>query len=176
MILPVILFHEPSHRDLKENICINTQYLRNSIIVYQLNMEHGWNFWLKVSFSYVHPPQLFFWNSYTKHVIFIREFDNFGNNPCLYDIRNILKFLHAHGGMSKIFFLDNFSSSFLGQKWWNFPNIPFWLYKLKLNKSLVKELDLATCHICDSLDCGQSVGNIRFIAWFDLIKTLDIVF
>ena len=63
--------------------------------------------------SYVHPPQFFFEiPPYAKHVIFISEFDNFGKNPRLYDIRNILKLLHEHGGMSKIFFLDHFSSSF----------------------------------------------------------------
>ena len=52
-----------------------------------------------------------------KHVIFISEFVNFGINPPLYDIRIFLKFLHVHGGISKIFFLDHLSLSFLGQKW-----------------------------------------------------------
>ena len=35
----------------------------------------------------------------------------------------------AHKGISKIIFLDHFSSSFLGQQCWNFTHIPFWLGK-----------------------------------------------
>ena len=59
-------------------------------------------FGLRIHLSYVHPPQTFFLiPPCKKHVNFISEFDNFGKNPPVYDVKNILKFLHVHGGMSK---------------------------------------------------------------------------
>ena len=88
----------------------NTQYLRNWTIFYPLNMEYGRNFWLKdfIYHMYTHHKLFFKIPLYPKHVIFISEFDNFGKNPSLYDIKISLKFLNTHGGISKIFFLDQF--------------------------------------------------------------------
>ena len=43
----------------------------------------------------------------------------------------------AHGGISKLFFLDPYSSSFFGQHYYFLSYIPFWSEKPKLNLSYI---------------------------------------
>ena len=50
-----------------------------------------------------------------KKVIFIIEFVFLDLNPHFYEVYSEKGL--AHGGISKIFFLDHFSPSFLGQKY-----------------------------------------------------------
>jgi hypothetical protein len=50
------------------------------------------------------------------HVIFITEFVLLIKIPPFYEVNSFNRKCQAHGGISKIFFLDHFSPSFLGQK------------------------------------------------------------
>jgi hypothetical protein len=50
-------------------------------------------------------------------VLFITEFAISCKRPHFYEVKLIRRKWLAHGGISKIFFLDHFSPSFLGQKW-----------------------------------------------------------
>jgi hypothetical protein len=50
------------------------------------------------------------------HVIFITEFVLLIKNPPFYEVNSFNRKWGAHGGIPKIFFLDHFSPSFLGQK------------------------------------------------------------
>jgi hypothetical protein len=52
----------------------------------------------------------------THHVIFITEFVLLIKTPPFYEVNSFNRKWLAHGGISKIFFLDHFSPSFLGQK------------------------------------------------------------
>ena len=47
---------------------------------------------------------------------FITEFVLLIKIPTFYEVNSFNKKWQANGGISKIFFLDHFSSSFLGQK------------------------------------------------------------
>ena len=49
-------------------------------------------------------------------VIFITEFALLIKIPPFYEVNSFNRKWQAHGGISKIFFLDHFSPSFLGQK------------------------------------------------------------
>ena len=70
---------------------LNTQYMTNSTLVSPVKMEYGWNFSL------------------------------FGLKMMTFDQKSVIKMTWwAHGGISKIFFLHHFSSSFLGQKFLKF--------------------------------------------------------
>ena len=51
-----------------------------------------------------------------QHVIFITEFVHLIKIPPFYEVNSFNRKCQAHGGISKIFFLDHFSPSFLGQK------------------------------------------------------------
>jgi hypothetical protein len=51
-----------------------------------------------------------------KEVIFITEFALLCRNPPYYEVKKIFQKGFAHGGISKIIFLDHFSPSFLGKK------------------------------------------------------------
>ena len=53
--------------------------------------------------------------------------DFFCETPPFYEVKWIRRKLLPHGGISKIFFLDHFSPSFLGQKWYLWIQIPFWV-------------------------------------------------
>ena len=58
--------------------------------------------------------------------IFITEFMLLIKTPPFYEVNSFnVKYL-AHGGISKIIFLDHFSPLFVGQKCKNFTHIPFW--------------------------------------------------
>ena len=50
------------------------------------------------------------------HVIFITEFVLLTKTPPFYEVNLFNRKWLAHGGILKIFFLDHFSPSFLGQK------------------------------------------------------------
>ena len=61
--------------------------------------------------TFPHPPQTFFEiPPCAKHVIFISEFDNFGKNPPLYDIKNISEISACAWRNFQFIFLDHFSS------------------------------------------------------------------
>jgi len=117
-----IIWHQPDTEAsanmylLIVNGPINTQYSRNSTIVYPLNMEYGWKFWLK-GFMYTHHKLFFEISPCAKHVIFISEFDNFGKNHPLYDKKNIfLISACAYRNFKNIFSRPLFIIIF-GQKW-----------------------------------------------------------
>ena len=61
----------------------NTQYPTDSYFVYELEMEYGWNFWLKISFSIIRNPTNFFFEipPCAKKVIFITPFVFLDLNP-----------------------------------------------------------------------------------------------
>ena len=73
---------------------------------------------LKFQLSYVDMPQEFFWeiSPCAHHVIFITEFVLLIKIPPFYEVNLFNRKRQVHGGISKIFFLDHFSPSFLGQK------------------------------------------------------------
>jgi hypothetical protein len=50
------------------------------------------------------------------HVIFITEFVLLIKIPPFFEVNSFNRKCQSHGGISKIFFLDHFSPSFLGQK------------------------------------------------------------
>jgi hypothetical protein len=52
-----------------------------------------------------------------KEVIFITEFALLCKNQPFYEVKRFSKKGFPHGGISKIFFLDHFSPSFLGQNY-----------------------------------------------------------
>ena len=90
----------------------NTQYMTKSTIVSPVKMEYGWNFsisGLKMMVKCV--LEKYFWSSSVRL-------------PCHFYYWILIKSTSSvikttwrgHGGISKIFFLDHFSSSFLGQK------------------------------------------------------------
>ena len=96
----------------------NTQYMTNTTIVSPVKMEYGWNFSIsslkmmvkwsrKIIFEI--PPC-------AHHVIFITEFLLLIKIPPFYEVNSFNRKWQAHGGISKIFFLDHFSPSLLAQK------------------------------------------------------------
>ena len=97
-----------------QKIDFNTQYMRNSTILYPVKMEYGWNLWLN----------FFCWNPS------MRKQCHFYYWICTFDSFN-RKWL-SHGGIKK---KDHFSCSFLGQKCYNFTHIPFWPGTHELNLS-----------------------------------------
>ena len=83
----------------------NTKYMTNSTLVSPVKMEYGWNFSIsglgKIFLKFLHALTMSF---------LLLNFDQSTNS--------VIKITWwAHGGISKIFFLDHFSSSFLGQKY-----------------------------------------------------------
>ena len=75
----------------------------------------GENFGLKFHLSYLHTPQRFFWNSTMRkegHFCYCRTY-----LPPFYVVEWIRRKWLPHVAISKIFFLDHFSPSFLGHKW-----------------------------------------------------------
>ena len=72
---------------------------------------------LKFHLSYVDMPQDFLEiPPCAHHVIFITEFVLLMKIPPFYEVNLSNRKWQAHGGISKIFFLNRFSPSFLGQK------------------------------------------------------------
>jgi hypothetical protein len=73
---------------------------------------------LKFQLSYVVMPQAFFLKipPCAHDVIFITEFVLLIKIPPFYEVNSSNRKWQAHGGISKIFFLDHFSPSFLDQK------------------------------------------------------------
>ena len=65
--------------------------------------------------SYVDMPQDFFLEC-ANYAIFITEFVLLIKTPPFYEVNSFNRKWQAHGGISKIFFLDHFPPSFLGQK------------------------------------------------------------
>jgi hypothetical protein len=64
----------------------------------------------KVEWNYLHAQK--------RYIIFITEFALLYKNPPFYEKkRRVSEKGFAHGGISKIFILDHFSLSFLGQKY-----------------------------------------------------------
>ena len=78
---------------------LNTQNMTNSTLVSPFKMEYGWNFSISGLKMMMKSGHFYYWIliKSTNSVIEITWW--------------------AHGEISKIFFLDHFSSSFLGQKW-----------------------------------------------------------
>ena len=75
----------------------------------------GKNFGLKFHLSYLHTPQRFFWNSTMRkegHFCYCRTY-----LPPFYVVEWIRRKWLPHVAISKIYFLDHFSPSFLSQKW-----------------------------------------------------------
>ena len=100
----------------------NTSYLTDSYIAFTLKME-------SVSQNTIFGQKLivksgldfFFWNpSMREDSHFFYWICDFGH---FYEVRESSL---PHGGISKRFFLDHFSPSFLGQKWYFWIQIPFW--------------------------------------------------
>ena len=73
---------------------------------------------LKFHLSHVDMPQEFFLEILpcAHHVIFVTEFVLLIKTPPFYEVNSFNRKWLAHGGISKIFFQDHFSPSFLGQK------------------------------------------------------------
>ena len=74
---------------------------------------------VKFRLSYVDMPQEFLWKFFNSHtiVIFITEFVLLIKTPPFYEANSFNRKWLVHGGISKIFFLDHFSSAFLEQKY-----------------------------------------------------------
>ena len=90
---------------------LNTQHMANPTIVYPVKMEYGWHFsifGLKVMVK-SGLEFFFFWNSSMRET----TFPYFIKVPKI--TNSIIKItIFPHGGISKYFFLDHFSPSFLG--------------------------------------------------------------
>jgi hypothetical protein len=71
---------------------------------------------LKIHLSYVDMPQDFFGNSSMPTPCLFTEFELLIRTPPFYEVNSFNRKWLAHGGISKIFFLDHFSPLFLGQK------------------------------------------------------------
>ena len=59
------------------------------------------------------------------HVIFITEFILLIKTPLFYEVNSFNRKWLAHERISKMFFLDHFSSLFLGQKYYILSHIQF---------------------------------------------------
>ena len=90
----------------------NTQYMTNSTLVSPVKMEYGWNFSISgIKMMVKSGLKNIFLNSSMPSPCYIYYW------ICTFDQNSVIKMpWWAHGGISKIFFLDHFSSSFLGQK------------------------------------------------------------
>ena len=82
-------------------------------------MECGLGFWLKASFIiYIYTTKIFFEiPPCAEKVIIVTEFVILCKNPPLYEVNQIVQKWLAHGEIPKIFFLDHFFPSILGQQW-----------------------------------------------------------
>ena len=104
------------------NSTFNTSYMSDSDIVFTLKMEsvstntiYGLKMIVKTGL------ETLFWNpSMRENSYFYYWICDFGH---FYEVR---KNSLPYGGISKIFFLDHFSGSFLGQKLYFWIQIPFW--------------------------------------------------
>ena len=109
-------------------LTFNTQNMTNPTFVSPVKMEYGWNFSIsglkmmvksglgKIFLKFLHALtmsflllNLYFWSKF----------------PPFYEINLLNRKWQAHEGISKIFFLDHFSPSFLGQKLYFWIQIPF---------------------------------------------------
>jgi hypothetical protein len=74
--------------------------------------------WLKVSFIICRYATRFVFEipPCAHPVIFVTEFVILIKTPPLFEVNSFNRKWLVHGGISKIFFLDHFSPSFLGQK------------------------------------------------------------
>ena len=105
----------------------NTQYPTNPAIIYQVKIENGGNFGLKFHLSHLHL-QVVFWNpSVRKEGHFCYWIWRFQQKSTFLWSKKKSEKGFVHGGISKIFFLDQFSSTHL-------THIPFWPGKQRLNK------------------------------------------
>ena len=97
---------------------LNTQNMTNLTSVSTVKMEYGWNFsisGLKVMVKWSRK-NIFEIPPCAHYVIFITEFVLLTKTPPFFEVNWLNRKWWAHGGISKIFFLDHFSPSFLGQK------------------------------------------------------------
>ena len=78
-------------------------------------MEHGC-FWPKNDGEKWSRKNIFEIPPCSHHVILITEFVLLIKTPPFYEVNLFNRKRQAHGGISKIFFLDHFSPSFLGRK------------------------------------------------------------
>ena len=113
----------------KRQNMINTKNMTNPTIVSPVKMEYGWNFSIsglkimvksgleKIFLRFLHALTMSF---LLLNLYFLTKISPF------YEANSFNRKWWAHEGISKIFFLDHFSPSFLGQKCWNFTQIPFW--------------------------------------------------
>ena len=88
-------------------------------------MDEIWG--LKFHLSYVDKPQDFFLEipSCAHHDIFVTEFVLLIKTPLFYEVNSFNRKWLVHEGISKYFFLDHFSSSFLGQEYYFLSHIQF---------------------------------------------------
>ena len=93
-------------------------YMRNSAVAYPVKMEYGWYFWFKVLLiMYTDNTKIFLWNP-SMHKL--RSFLLL-NLQFQAKMLRFMKWINqsengfAYGGISKRFFLDHFSLSFLAQ-------------------------------------------------------------
>ena len=99
---------------------LNKLYCCKTTLVYPLKMEYGWNLWLKSISMYMHHKHFYWYPSNplcTLKVLSITEIAISCRSPHFYEVNWIRRKWLAHGGIPKIFFLDHFSTSFLGQEW-----------------------------------------------------------
>ena len=100
------------------NFRLQIQNLTDSYIVFTLKLESGQNFcsnrWIRSS-TYG-KKNISDFPPCGRMVIFVTEFVIFRKTPPFYEVKWIRRKWLPHGGISKIFFLDHFSPSFLGQK------------------------------------------------------------
>ena len=111
-------------------IAIGYSYLiltYNIWAIQPLLTQSKWNMGEILPFSLIYVMYLhhkfFYWNpSMPKEGNFYYWICNFGKKMWKW----IMTFHSAHGGIAKIFFLDHFSPTFLGQKLYFWIQIPLW--------------------------------------------------
>ena len=116
---------------------LNTSYLADSNIVFTLKLESRQIFcsnrWIRS--SKYGKKNISDFPPCGKRVIFVTEFVIFCKTPPFCEVKWIRRKWLPHWGISKIFFLDHFSPSFLGQKWLFQLQILFWPCKRWLNNN-----------------------------------------